>query len=142
MHNLHEIESQITTAGGRIKCPRCTARSTRTKQQCGRPALKTSKTQKCQFHGGRSTGPKTAEGRLRISLAHMVHGQATKAVRQELSHKALKLAHLEDMLHLLKMTTARRSSGRRPTGYCPITTIEQARQFVLDKLFTPAGGVG
>ena len=142
MHILHEIESQITTAGGRIKCLRCTAQSTRTKQQCGRPALKTSKTQKCQFHGGRSTGPKTTEGRLRIALAHMVHGQATKAVRQELSHKALKLAHLEDMLHLLKMTTAPRSQGRKPSGYCPITTIEQALRFLFDTGWNSVEGQG
>ena len=46
----------LSTAGGRICCARCTAQSSRTKLQCGRPALKTSKTQKCQFHGARSSG--------------------------------------------------------------------------------------
>ena len=142
MHNLHEIESQITTAGGRIMCPRCTAKSTRTKQQCGRPALKTSKTQKCQFHGGRSTGPKTIEGRLRITLAHTVHGQATKAVRQELSRVSLRLAQLEDMLHLLKMTTAPRSQGRKPSGYCPITTLEQATRLLFDTRWNTVEGQG
>lgn len=132
MHNLHEIESQITTAGGRIKCLRCTAQSTRTKQQCGRPALKISKTQKCQFHGGRSTGPKTAEGRLRISLAHMVHGQATKVVRQEQSRASLRLAQLEDAMHVLGMTTAKRIQGRKPNGYTQLRTIDDVCRVLLD----------
>ena len=58
--NLVQI---INTAGGRIRCARCTAQSSRTKLQCGRPALKTSKTQKCQFHGGGQTsGKQTLEG--------------------------------------------------------------------------------
>lgn len=49
--------------------------SKRTKEQCGRPALKTSKTQKCQFDGGRGSGPKTPEGRQRVAQAHTVHGR-------------------------------------------------------------------
>ena len=43
----------LFTGGGKITCLRCTAKSTLTKMQCGRPAIKTSRTQKCQFHGGR-----------------------------------------------------------------------------------------
>jgi hypothetical protein len=35
----------LVTAGGNVKSLRCTASSTRTKQQCGKPALKTSTTQ-------------------------------------------------------------------------------------------------
>ena len=65
----------LQTAGGNITCLRCTAQSTRTKLQCGRPAIKTSRTQKCQYHGGR---PHTAETLKRISEASAVHSQATK----------------------------------------------------------------
>jgi hypothetical protein len=64
------MELSLLTAGGKISCLRCTAKSTRTKLQCGRPALKASKTQKCQFHGGNSTGPKTEQGRSRIAQAN------------------------------------------------------------------------
>jgi hypothetical protein len=53
------LSNELTTAGGRIKCLRCTAQSSRTKEQCARPALNSSRTQKCQFHGGRQSGPKT-----------------------------------------------------------------------------------
>jgi hypothetical protein len=69
----------LVTAGGKIKCLRCTAKSSRTKQQCGRPALKSSKTIKCQFHGGRSSGPKTPEGKARIAASHTVHGKDSKS---------------------------------------------------------------
>lgn len=30
---------------------------------------------RCRLHGGRATGPKTAEGRKRISATQMVHGR-------------------------------------------------------------------
>jgi hypothetical protein len=58
----------LLTGGGNITCLRCTANSTRTKQQCGRPAVKTSRTQKCQYHGGR---PHSAETLKRIADAHL-----------------------------------------------------------------------
>ena len=67
----------LFTAGGHIRCARCTAQSSRTKLQCGRPALKTSKTQKCQFHGGGLTsGKQTEKGRSRIAAAHYKHGES------------------------------------------------------------------
>jgi hypothetical protein len=60
-------QQYLITGGGKITCLRCTATSSRTKVQCGRPAIKTSRTQKCQFHGGR---PHTAEVLKRISEAN------------------------------------------------------------------------
>ena len=111
----------VSLAGGRIICARCTAMSKRTKEQCGRAALKTSTTQKCQFHGGRGSGPKTVEGRQRIAQAHTVHGRETRQIRQERSQSALRLAQLEDMMHVLGMTTATRSRGRKPSAYWVIT---------------------
>ena len=67
----------MITLGGRVKCTQCNAQSKRTKQQCKAPAIK-GKT-KCRFHGGRSTGPKTADGRARIAAANTVHGRETRA---------------------------------------------------------------
>ena len=54
---MHPIVHLLSVAGSSSQCARCTAMSKRTKEQCGRPALKTSKTQKCQFHGGRGHSP-------------------------------------------------------------------------------------
>ena len=123
----------LTTAGGRICCARCTAQSSRTKLQCGRPALKASKTQKCQFHGGGQTsGKQTLEGRSRIAAAHYKHGESTKEARAEYSRASATLRKLEDAMHLLKMTTAPRTRGRKPNGYKPVRTVQDVLQMVLD----------
>ena len=123
----------LSTAGGRIRCARCTAQSSRTKLQCGRPALKTSKTQKCQFHGGGlNSGKQTEEGRSRIAAAHYKHGESTKAARAEYSKASATLSKLEDAMHLLKMTTAPRTRGRKPNGYKPIRSTQDVIRLVLD----------
>ena len=115
----------LSTADGRICCLRCTAQSSRTKLQCGRPALKTSKTQKCQFHGGGQTsGKQTLEGRSRIAAAHYKHGESTKAARAEYSKASATLNQLEDAMHLLKMTSATRTRGRKPNGYKHVQSVE------------------
>jgi hypothetical protein len=122
----------LVTAGGKIKCPRCTAKSSRTKQQCGRPALNSSKTQKCGLHGGLSTGPKTAEGRQRIADAKTVHGRDTKAARLERSRGSLRLTQLEDAMHVLGMSSAKRTRGRKPNGYTPLRTIDDVCRVLID----------
>ena len=122
----------LTTAGGRIRCLRCTAKSSRTKIQCGKPALKSSKTQKCGSHGGLSTGPKTAEGRQRIADAQTVHGRDTKAARLERSRGSLRLAQLEDAMHVLGMSSAKRTRGRKPNGYTPLRTIDDVCRVLID----------
>ena len=126
----------LTTAGGHLPC---TALSAHTKQQCGRPALPNSKTQKCSWHG-LGQGPKTPEGKARSIAAHTTHGQATNAVRREQSQGSLRLAQLEDVLYLLQLTAAPRTRGRKPTGYSPIKTIAQARNFLFDTTLNSAAG--
>ena len=82
---------ELTTAGGRIVCRRCNAMSKRTKLQCGGPAVR-GKT-KCKFHGGRSTGPITKQGKLRCAQAKTIHGKDSRADRQvnRLAMKRLRL---------------------------------------------------
>jgi hypothetical protein len=132
----------MTTAAGAIRCPRCTALSRRTGQQCGRPALKASKTQKCQFHGGRSPGPTTAEGKARLTALHTVHGLETRAKRAERSASSARLSQLEDAMHVLGMTNAPRIRGRKAHGYVPIRTLEGVIQMVLADVLHPNRGVG
>ena len=123
----------LSTAGGRISCARCTAQSTRTKLQCCRPALKSSKTQKCQFHGGGLTsGKQTQEGRQRIAAEHYKHGESTKAARVEYSNASATLNQLEDAMHVLGMTTAPRTRGRKPNGYRPVLTVTDVQQLIID----------
>lgn len=131
------MSDSLLTAGGKIQCLRCTARSSRTGGQCGRPALKSSKTQKCQYHGGRSTGPKTYEGKARIAAAHAVHGQETSAARAERSAGSARLSRIEDAMYLLEMATAPRTRGRKARGYVPVKTLDDVRQMVLDSVLHP-----
>ena len=125
-------ETHITLAGGRIRCLRCTAKSVRTGKQCAKPAMKSSRTQKCSHHGGRSTGPKTASGRQRIAKAHTIHGESTKAARLELSKASAQISQLEDCMCVLGMTTAPRTRGRKAAGYRPVRTFEDVKNMVLD----------
>jgi hypothetical protein len=54
--------------------PRCGAR-TRAGCPCRAPAIRGK--QRCRMHGGRSTGPRTAEGLARLRAARTVHGRYT-----------------------------------------------------------------
>jgi hypothetical protein len=63
-----EIESR---AARMHRAPRCGARN-RTGQPCRAPAIRDKK--RCQMHGGKSTGPRTAEGLARSKRSKWVHG--------------------------------------------------------------------
>ncbi len=102
----------LTTAGGRITCPQCTARSKRTQQRCVQPAMRGRST--CRAHGGKGHGASTPEGRARIAAAHTVHGRETRAIRQERSKQLAYLAELEKLARVLGMISGPLSAGRRP----------------------------
>ncbi len=101
------------TAGGRITCTQCQAQSKRTKQQCRAPASR-GKTL-CRFHGGASTGPKTAQGRQRCAEAKTAHGYETRKARTERAEGMRQLRDLEDIGYALGILNGRRISGRKPS---------------------------
>ena len=115
--------------------------SKRSGEQCKKPALKVSRTQKCEFHGGRSTGPKTQAGKARIAAAHTVHGRETREQRAERSAASARISQLEDAMQVLKMTTAPRTRGRKATGYTPITSVEGVVQMLIDDFLHRNTGV-
>ena len=119
-------------AGERIKCRQCLARSSRTGNQCQRPALAASTSQKCQYHGGRGSGPKTPEGKARIAAAHTVHGQETTKARSARAAASAKLSALEDAMHILGMTNAPRTRGRKADGYRPVRDLSDLHNLILD----------
>jgi hypothetical protein len=94
--------------------------------------LKSSRTQKCGHHGGRNKGPITETGKARSAAAHIKTGEFTKQAILERSQKLAVLMQLEDAIHVLKMTTATRTRGRKPTGYKPLVTIKDLFEFALD----------
>ena len=129
---MKNIISTLVTGGGKITCKRCTAKSKRSGEQCKKPALKTSRTQKCEFHGGRSTGPKTAEGKARQRAAVLKTGDYTKEAMEDKARSVRVLAGLEDAMYVLNMATMPRTRGRKPLGYVPLQTINDVVNFVLD----------
>ena len=64
---------------------RCGA-GTKAGTPCQRPAVKW--TGRCTRHGGKSTGPRTEEGRARIAAAQTTHGRLTKERRAEAKRRA------------------------------------------------------
>jgi hypothetical protein len=55
---------------------RCLAK-TRRGTLCQKAALKGKA--RCRLHGGKSTGPRTAEGKARVTAAHTKHGRRSRA---------------------------------------------------------------
>ena len=123
-------EQYLVTSGGNIKCLRCTASSTRTKQQCGKPALKVSTTQKCQIHGGRPHSKKTLEA---IAKANTRHGERTKETREEYRKDAIFIRQLEAAMRLLSMGDGPRMRGRKPAGYKDVHRIEDVVGVLLER---------
>ena len=129
---MKTITSMLVTGGGKITCLRCTAMSKRSGEQCKKPALKTSRTQKCDFHGGRSTGPKTDAGKARQRAAVLKTGNYTKEAMENKARSVRVLAGLEDAMYVLNMTTMPRTRGRKPLGYAPLKTVEDVVKFMID----------
>jgi hypothetical protein len=110
-------EKYLITAGGRIKCGRCQAQSSRTKKQCAKPALHSKNV--CGHHGGQSTGPKSKEGKDAIRRAHWKHGNQTKAAKAHRSEKSLMFLMLEELGHHAHLFTpnSQKTRGRKPSGF-------------------------
>jgi hypothetical protein len=129
---LHgDKEHYLLTGGGKITCLRCTAKSTRTKLQCGRPAIKTSRTQKCQYHGGR---PHSEETLKRISEANTLHGHSTKVAKEQYRHDSALMHELEDAIAVLKMGEGPRIRGPKPKGYKPVMTQADVVRMIQERL--------
>ena len=90
MQYRNTFESHVLLIGGRIRAPRCQALSKRSKLQCRKAAL--TGTRCCANHGGKSTGPKTEQGRKRCAVAKTVHGYETRAARE---YRAVKFRELK-----------------------------------------------
>jgi len=136
MSQINNPELILITAGGRIKCRRCTAKSSHTKKQCKRPASKLSKTSKCSRHGGLSAGPKTQEGKDRIRAAHLKHGEETLEAKAERSAKSVMFRYLTDLGNHCKMFYKEiKTQGRPPSGYAQLD-LTDPEQLVIAILKT------
>jgi hypothetical protein len=98
MQYRNTFESHISLIGGRISAPRCQALSKRSKLQCRKAALIGKRV--CMFHGGKSTGPVTVDGRKRCAIAKTAHGYETRAARDYRAKKFRELKALFDSMYL------------------------------------------
>ena len=134
---MYKPEQYLITAGGRIKCKRCQARSSRKKQQCGKPAMRSKNV--CDTHGGLSTGPKTPEGIKRIQIAHWRHGNETKKAKADRSKKSLMFLMLEEIGHHVNLFApgSTRTRGRKPFAYCKLDLNDPEQLAQAIKLAEP-----
>ena len=125
-------ELMVVTAGGRIKCRRCAGVSSRTKQQCGHVALKTSKASRCKWHSGASTGPRTKEGIEAIQKANTKNGSYTK---EAIVERKTKFAELNQLAVSLGINCRKGSNRVWPAKHLPDENLPQT-SFALGLLLT------
>jgi hypothetical protein len=102
----------------------CTALTKRTKQPCKNPAAYGCKT--CRMHGARK--PETIKrGKDHVNF---VHGRRTLEAQAEQNAASRRLQQLEDAMHLLGMTTAKRSRGRKANGYTKLTSLDDVKKLL------------
>jgi len=138
---MKNVTPMLVTAGGKVVCARCAAKSKRSGEQCKKPAMRGKAV--CDFHGGRSTGPKTQAGKDRQRAAVTKTGEFTQQAMEDRARSMRMLHGLEDAMYVLKMTTMPRTRGRKPLGYVPLKTVEDVVKFAIDNpLHLPEGADG
>ena len=102
----------------------CTAKSKRTSLPCNNPAAYGCKT--CRMHGAR----KAESIKRGEQHPNYVHGNRTLESQKKSSEQSARLQMMEDALYLLGMTTAKRSRGRKASGYCKITSVDEIKKAI------------
>ena len=78
-----------------LEAPKCGAKTKRNEHApCRQPAMKNGR---CRMHGGKSTGPKTPEGKMRSALANTKHGRYTKSSMEENKHMRTMMGWRHDL---------------------------------------------
>ena len=121
--------SLLSTANGKIRCPRCQAMSKRTREQCGAPAERDKRV--CRFHGGRSTGALTPEGKAISANANFKSGHYSRASLDKAAKEKALIRVLEDATHILGISEAPRTRGRKPEKHWPVETIDDVLPAIM-----------
>ena len=90
------FDSYISLFKGRIRAFQCQALSKRSKLQCKNAALKGKRL--CKYHGGKSTGPTTNDGKQRCAEAKTIHGWETREKREMRAEKFKEMKMLASLL--------------------------------------------
>jgi hypothetical protein len=78
----------------------CQAKSKQSGQRCKNYAIKGKLV--CRFHGGKSTGSKTEEGRRRQKMASWKHGHYSKEAKEEYRFMREMIKESEDLIDCLR----------------------------------------
>jgi len=97
----------------------CAAKSKRSKERCKNPAA--FGTASCRMHGA-VPYEKRPRG---MSHGRYMHGQRTLEAQLEQSATSRRLQQIEDAMHVLGMTTATRSRGRKAAGYRKVRSLDE-----------------
>ena len=106
------------------RAKQCTAKSRRTGLPCNNLAAYGCRT--CRVHGARKA-ESIKRGKDHVNF---VHGRRTLEAQAEQSATSRRLQQLEDALHLLGMTTAKRSRGRKANGYRTIRSLAEIKKII------------
>ena len=102
----------------------CTAKSKRTSLPCNNPAAYGCRT--CRMHGAR----KAESIKRGEQHPNYVHGGRSIEAQAEQSAVSRRLQQIEDAMHLLGMTAAKRTRGRKAAGYCKITSLDEIKKVI------------
>lgn len=102
----------------------CTAKSKRTGLPCNNPAAYGCRT--CRMHGAR----KAESIKRGEQHPNYVHGGRSIEAQAEQSAVSRRLQQIEDAMHLLGMTAAKRTRGRKAAGYCKITSLDEIKKVI------------
>lgn len=99
----------------------CSAKSKRTGLPCNNPAAYGCRT--CRVHGARKPDS------IRRGKKHpnYVHGMRTLENQIERSAVSCRLQQIEDAMHLLGMTDAKRSRGRKARSYKKLKSLHEIK---------------
>lgn len=103
----------------------CAAKTKRTGLPCKNPAAYGCSS--CRLHGARKK-ESIKRGKLHPNY---LHGNRTLESQKKSSEQSLKLQQLEDAMHLLGMTIAKRSRGRKANGYKKLTLIDEIKNYLI-----------
>lgn len=100
----------------------CSARSKRSGVRCLNNAVTTSNV--CRMHGF------VPKDKVKRGQVHGMYKNGNRALEAQLEQSATsrRLQQLEDAMHLLAMTTAKRSRGRKANGYYKIRSVNEIKK--------------
>ena len=102
----------------------CSAKSKRSGVRCLNNAVTGATI--CRMHGY------VPKDRVKRGEAHGMYkdGSKTLEAQKQSSEQSAKLQQIEDAMHLLGMTTAKRSRGRKANGYCKIKSLDEIKKVI------------